>query len=305
MKDFFISYTSNDSKKAQWIAYILEENNYTVIIQDWDFQSGENFVLKMEKALKNCEQTIAVLSYDYLASAYTQAEYASAFRKSPTGEKRSLITVRISDCQPEGLLGTIIYIDLVGLNEQEASKKLLQEIEGKRRKPLERPKWDENTENKSNQKDILINKIKQLKSLLRTSKVTFDAQRKVRNKLFKKVRRRLNVPRVQYEEFFRQHFGELNEEEKLLHQTMRGYTKDILFQYNSKILHLINENESLLELKSISQLKNHLEIWLSKYNNIFKKDDSMCLIYAGVVEKVPFPSDNELNDDLEKLLRSL
>jgi hypothetical protein len=66
MADFFISYTKDDQFWAEWIAYILEANGYTCIIQAWDFRPGENFVIEMQEAAKKAEHTIAVLSPAYL-----------------------------------------------------------------------------------------------------------------------------------------------------------------------------------------------------------------------------------------------
>ncbi len=48
--DFFISYTGVDEKAAVWIAWQLEANGYTVLIQKWDFRPGHNFILRMHEA---------------------------------------------------------------------------------------------------------------------------------------------------------------------------------------------------------------------------------------------------------------
>jgi hypothetical protein len=47
MKHFFISYNKADKQWAEWIAWILEEAGYSVVIQAWDFRPGENFALRM------------------------------------------------------------------------------------------------------------------------------------------------------------------------------------------------------------------------------------------------------------------
>ena len=78
-KDFFISYTSADRTWAEWIAWQLEQENYTTIIQAWDIQPASNFVLEMDAAAKTSERTIAVLSPDYFTSDYTPSEWAAAF----------------------------------------------------------------------------------------------------------------------------------------------------------------------------------------------------------------------------------
>ncbi len=37
-KHFFVSYNGRDKHWAEWIAWILEEAGYSVIIQAWDFR---------------------------------------------------------------------------------------------------------------------------------------------------------------------------------------------------------------------------------------------------------------------------
>ena len=90
-KDFFISYNQADQDWAEWIAWILEEEGYSVIIQAWDFTAGGNFVVEMDKATSNADKTIAVLSQNYLDAKYTDSEWAAAFKQDPKGEKRKLI----------------------------------------------------------------------------------------------------------------------------------------------------------------------------------------------------------------------
>ncbi|NEI53222.1 TIR domain-containing protein [Rhizobium leguminosarum] len=62
MKDFFISYTHADVKWAEWIAFVLEEESFSTIIQAWDFRPGSNFVLEMQNAAATAARTIIVLS---------------------------------------------------------------------------------------------------------------------------------------------------------------------------------------------------------------------------------------------------
>ena len=133
-RNFFISYTKDDRTWAEWIAWQLEEAKYTTVIQAWDFRPGANFVLEMQKATANCERTIAVLSPDYLQSGFAQAELAAAFARDPTGEERTLVTVRVVECELEGLLPQIIYIDLVDLSEERAKEVLLAGVKRERAK---------------------------------------------------------------------------------------------------------------------------------------------------------------------------
>ena len=140
MKDFFVSYNKADIEWAEWISWKLEEAGYQVVVQAWDFRPGGNFVLDMQSATTGTKQTIAVLSEDYLNAAYTQPEWASALGRDPTGEKRTLLPVRIRKCKPKGLLAERIYTDLVGLSEEDAKKKLLDSLK-ERGKPEHSPSF--------------------------------------------------------------------------------------------------------------------------------------------------------------------
>ena len=138
MKDFFISYNSADRTWAEWIAWVLEEHGYSVIIQAWDFRPGGNFILNMQRATTEAERTVMVLSEAYLQALYTQPEWAAAFKQDPTASDRKLLPVRVGPCQPTGMLAPLVYVDLVGKAEAEAEALLLAALQ-ERAKPATRP----------------------------------------------------------------------------------------------------------------------------------------------------------------------
>ena len=118
-KDFFISYTRKDGTWAEWIAVQLEDAGYSTIIQAWDIRPGMDFLEEMDKATQIAQRTIAVLSPDYFQSRYARAEWHVAFRES------TLLPIRVQPCDVKGLLGSIVYIDLVDLDEAQARETLL------------------------------------------------------------------------------------------------------------------------------------------------------------------------------------
>jgi tetratricopeptide (TPR) repeat protein len=134
----FVSYNQHDRTWAEWIAWILEEAGHPVTVQAWDFRPGSNFVLQMDKAAKETDKTVVVLSDNYLKASFTQPEWAATFAKDPQGWQRKLMPVRVRECSPDGLLGQIVWIDLVGLPEDAARAALLQGFEA-RGKPLHAP----------------------------------------------------------------------------------------------------------------------------------------------------------------------
>ena len=119
-------------------AWQLEAAGYTTMLQAWDFVPGSNFVLEIDKAAQQAKRTIAVLSPSYLAASFPQPEWGSAFADDPTGAERKLLPMRVAECDPPGLLGQIVHIDLVGLDEQQARERLLDGTR-ERLKPSEPP----------------------------------------------------------------------------------------------------------------------------------------------------------------------
>jgi hypothetical protein len=108
------------------------------------FMQQHHFVLEMQEATAVASRTIAILSPDYLAAEYTQPEWASAFRKDPTSQARSLVPVRVRECILEGMLASIVYIDLVGVSdERQARLILLDGLHPRRAKPNSPPSYPE------------------------------------------------------------------------------------------------------------------------------------------------------------------
>jgi hypothetical protein len=134
-RDFFISFASADRSSAEWIAVELETAGYTTVVQSFDFRPGTDFVQQMQQAAATAERTIAVLSPAYFESVFVGAEWGAAFAKDPRGEKGLLIPVRVQPCDPPGLLATRVYVDLVGLDEAAARRKLLAAVDRNRPRP--------------------------------------------------------------------------------------------------------------------------------------------------------------------------
>ena len=149
----FVSYTQNDIAWAEWIAEELKKKRKKVIIQSLDFGPGDNFVSKMDDALRTSSIVIAVLSKDYLSSYHCISELTAAY----ANKNQKLIPVRISDFQVEGLWASLNYIDLFDKTEDE-SRKLLERIftKPKRKAKYFPGKPDDNPSRKNNLEDNAI-----------------------------------------------------------------------------------------------------------------------------------------------------
>ncbi|MBX7108176.1 MAG: toll/interleukin-1 receptor domain-containing protein [Chitinophagales bacterium] len=307
MKDFFISYNHHDKAWSAWIAFTLEKAGYSTFFQDWDFRPGDNFVLKMQEATVNCAKTIAVLSNNYLASIFTQPEWATAFSLDPTGKEKKLIPIKIEACMPAGLLKSIVSCDLTGLDKNSCREKLLDAVKENVRPETEPAFPGPPDEIQRFNFDPMLSvamsapadAAHQLKDLLKTTSVTFLAQAQLRDELYQAMTIRLQIKeRLEYEPFFMKYYSKMNKEERHLYSIVRAYTKDVLYEYNQKALELIQSNRSLIaQIPQLQDLHDHLEVWLSKFRADFESKPEMCLVYVGVHEKVPFPKGIEAELD--------
>lgn len=314
MKDFFISYNSADRQWAEWIAVALTAASRTLVIQAWDFLPGSNFVLEMQRATIECSRTIAVLSPDWLASVFTQPEWAAAFSLDPMELSRKLIPVRVRVCEPPGLLRSIVYCDLVGLDAESARKALLEGVREAPERPMSVPFPGgpaEITVGKGAEVQYpgaavpappaalpsLLQVALTLLGLLRTTRTTIVTQANLRDKLVWHVQDRLVLnpfDRWEYEEFITAHYKDLDSDEKRMFSTMRSFTANVLREYNRRALKLIEDNPALEgHFPAVTALRDHLLLWLAKYEGTFVNTPEMCLLYTGVQEGVPFPKELE------------
>jgi hypothetical protein len=128
MIDFFVSYAEPDREWAIWIAWQLQNEGYKVILQDWDFFPGSNFIVNIQEAITRAARILAVLSTSYIDRRFPKAEWSSALAIDPTGEERKLVPVRIEAFRPVGFFNSLVYVDLVNLQEREAREVLLKGI---------------------------------------------------------------------------------------------------------------------------------------------------------------------------------
>lgn len=303
-RDFFISYTSVDRKWAEWIASVLESDDHTTTIQSWDFGPGCNFVLEMHNALLACRRVVLVYSPAYFKSLYAQAEWIAALVKNISGDQRVLLPVRVEPCAPGGLLQSIVFVDLVGVqNDTEARQRIIMAARPPivdRRAPIRFPGITQGISRSA------IDIARDLRDVLKTTLVTFNAQCAARNKLYDSMRKRLKVrDQLEFEDFFHKYFAKMSDVEQRQHEIIRGYSQNVLKDYNTRALNLCKElidaESDAVDLDesvpSLVELHEHLSLWLGKFK-IAIRFKSTCLVYVGPAEGMGFPSsiDQELDD---------
>jgi tetratricopeptide (TPR) repeat protein len=138
-RDFFLSFTGADRPWAVWLLAELDAAGYSSVSQLRDFVPGSNFVVEMNRAARRARRTLGVLSPKALQAPFVWQEWAQRLVGDPIGEQRALVLVRVAPCDPEGLLGPVVYVDLVGLDEGAARALLREELAAavRGRRPLQ------------------------------------------------------------------------------------------------------------------------------------------------------------------------
>ena len=126
--DFFVAYNAADQQWAEWIGERLQEAGYTFELQSYDYWARSSMILEMFAVSAIADATIAVLSPDFLAENLDRPEWQAAHAQDPTATKGILIPVRVRECDVEGALPGVAYIDLVGLEEEAAETTMLAKI---------------------------------------------------------------------------------------------------------------------------------------------------------------------------------
>ncbi len=131
--DFFISHAGRDRAWAEWVAWHLAEAGYTVELDVWDWQAGQNFVTKMSDALDGVARVVALYSSAYFQRArYTTEEWSASMLHLPGVEGR-LVPLRIEEvptAQIPAVLRPLLSHDLFGLDEQQARQVLVKAVSG-------------------------------------------------------------------------------------------------------------------------------------------------------------------------------
>lgn len=140
-KDFFISYDERDRPWAEWIAFHLESQGYSLILPHQDFRPGMNKVFALDRAIKQAGRTILLLSPAYTTTMYTLPEWTVALQRNEERSEPALLPIRIQPCDLDGLLRSYEILDLVGLDMHAAYNKLFDVLSGTRPQPQKEPRF--------------------------------------------------------------------------------------------------------------------------------------------------------------------
>jgi hypothetical protein len=124
--DFFVSYAQPDRQWADWTVHLLREAGYRVFFAR-DIGVGESWIQQVGDALERSSKMILLLSAAYLEPDRTSTamEWQAFMAKNHHSADRNIVPIRIEQCDVTGLLSRFAWLDLFGLDEETARKRLL------------------------------------------------------------------------------------------------------------------------------------------------------------------------------------
>jgi DNA-binding winged helix-turn-helix (wHTH) protein/tetratricopeptide (TPR) repeat protein len=133
----------------------------------------------------------------------------------------------------------------------------------------------------------------EIRSAMSINKKAFISQIKRRNELGKMLNKRFDMKKdLSWERRFLKYHDKMNDSELFVFSQIRVYTEGPLLSSNQKTLDLINSKKEIIdEIPSADKLRNHLILWLNKYQKVFKNNPKMSLLYVGVEDGAPYPSE--------------
>ena len=110
--DAFVSYSHKDK---DWVRNqllpTLEDKGLKIIIDFRDFKPGAPSLTEMERAVKESQKTILVLTPNYLNSAWSEFEAALAGTLDPAGKERKILPILLQSCDIPLRISYLTYLN--------------------------------------------------------------------------------------------------------------------------------------------------------------------------------------------------
>jgi hypothetical protein len=130
LRHFFISHAGHDQQWAEWIGQQLISAGYKVELDVWEWAPGRDFIAAMQNALQRADRVLAVYSDAYFIKPFALAEHSGAFTAAVTSRPGRIVPVRVDNSVVPELYASLIRIELAGLDEDEARRRLLAGVAG-------------------------------------------------------------------------------------------------------------------------------------------------------------------------------
>ena len=305
----FISYGHIDMTPTNWLERLklyLAPLRREELVDIWDdsrIKTGSQWRAEIKSGMERASAAILLVGPGFLASEFIQDHELPTLLTAAQTRGVKIYPVVVGFCAYK----RSVLEPYQSFNDPEKPLEILTIAEQNKTLNEVSLLVDKDIRLSSTESHITKSKSADIKSALQTIRRNLDdtwtafvAQCRRRNDLEYAIRKRLHVKEIlEYENFFFRYFPNLNNEEKFQFNQIRAITDGPLYQGNRQILETIEKNPKVMdELPEITDLRQHLVFWLNKYDRVFSKQPEMCLLYTGVEDGVPFPSDiNEIIDN--------
>ncbi|WP_341719216.1 FxSxx-COOH system tetratricopeptide repeat protein [Micromonospora sp. FIMYZ51] len=126
--DVFVSYAALDRVWAEWICEELDAIGLQTIMREVDFPAHPAASDPATVGFKDAARLIVLLSQEYMQSPNAVELWTQATTHDPSTGTSYLVPVRLDHSRAPGLFLERIPVDLAGVNEQEATDRLLEAL---------------------------------------------------------------------------------------------------------------------------------------------------------------------------------
>jgi hypothetical protein len=312
----FISYGRADMTPFSWIERLrlyLAQNRREDGLDIWDdskISTGEEWRRSIRTAIDRADAAIVLVGPAFLASEFVMTEelphllaavHSRGVRIFPlivsySAFKRSALEPFNAFNNPDEPLES-----LPPPEQNRIINKLAIDVDAALRNP---PQGSPAPRGASGDK---ITALKSIQRELAGTRTAFEAQARLRNALVEMLKRRLgSLPHLEYERLFFHYYHEFTRDERFEFHQIRAITDGPLHQGNRSTLKVLESHPELLDdVPVLVNVRQHLVFWLNKYDRVFRIHPEMCLLYVGVEDAVPFPSDadGEIDRQVQHLLK--
>ncbi|MFM9966038.1 MAG: TIR domain-containing protein [Planctomycetaceae bacterium] len=107
--DFLISYAGSDHEHAQRLQRMLDEYDFSVILQPWPLPSAEHMV---EQAARSAKRVIGILTEDYDETALRVPSWRAYFANGPQDQATRFLLAQLVNFRPRNLPMSPAVLDL-------------------------------------------------------------------------------------------------------------------------------------------------------------------------------------------------
>jgi hypothetical protein len=303
----FISYSHADQTENDWRARVqsyLAQSHKAGGIDGWDdrrIAAGSEWRVEIKGALDRADAAILIVGPGFLASSFIRDHELPPLLRARRERAVRVFPLIVGWCNyGDSDLGEFQAfndpgkpLESLALSDQ---NQVLNQLSIEVSKVVDAHSRLGESEAASRASVVeLVQPMTHLMREMDLSDVAFRSQNKRCRELVNTVVSRLGIKEhLEFEKFMFRYHPQMTGEELFEFQMLRSVTDGPIADCNRKMLTtLMDHPRLLLEVSSLTALRQHLIFWLNKYERVFRANPAMAVCYVGVEDGVPWPQQAE------------